>query len=269
MSENSDSIEASFIISSRAENPLYLEEAIISMLNQTADDIEIVLVLDGADAGQRAFATLAKFSDSRLRCLYSKRRRGLARSLNIAARVSRGHFLARMDDDDRSLPARIEKQISFMRRERVHIAGSYAYLINAQGERDEGVIVKANPSALDNPIGAVFKSILLHPTVMFRRDWILKNKYNKHWGRGQDRELWVRVSSSARFGCIAEPLLEYRRCAAVKGAQLSNVVSAFKLIWVHRSRFGAAFPILLALNSLRWVFYRARICLGHEGAPGN
>lgn len=253
--------DVSFIVATRAENPQYLAEAIASMLNQAVINLEIVLVVDGEDAYSRATGVLVGLEDSRLRYFVSHRNRGLARCLNIAVRLSRGKYLARMDDDDRCLPDRLVKQVQYMRNEQLQVCGTFAYAMDENGDRYAGEIIKSDPSVAFRPTGAVFGNIFLHPTVMMECSWAKKNKYDPKWGRGQDRELWVRTRSFTRFGCIQEPLLEYRRGVVLKKIQLANVISGFTLIWRYRLIFGIFVPWLLMINSLRWLVYRLRTLL--------
>ena len=55
----------------------------------------------------------------------------------------------------------------------------------------------------------IFGPVFFHPTVVYRRDWITSLRYDRAWGNGQDRELWIRGRGS-RYGNLSEPYLKYR-----------------------------------------------------------
>src|SRR6266480_6486765 len=88
-------------------------EAVESILQQTFRDFEFIIVDDGStdDTGEilHEYAQL----DKRIR-LYSQENSGLIEALNRYCRVAAGKYIARMDADDISLPARLEKQFRFM-----------------------------------------------------------------------------------------------------------------------------------------------------------
>lgn len=244
-------------MATQACNVTYFKEAVRSVLCQTRADFELLIIFDGC--GEEAVEdALADFDDPRIRTIRSVRNRGLARSLNIAVRLARAPLLARMDDDDRCLPDRLQRQFEEMKRRGCDALGANVFVIDGEGRRVDGTIMHANPGLATSPFGAVFGNLFIHPAVMMRREWALHNRYDRRWGRGQDRELWVRAAPTSVFGHLETPLLEYRRQTATKSVQMKNVQSAYKLIWKFRRRFKLYVPALLAANGVRHVIYIIR-----------
>lgn len=248
------------VISTQVLKNDYFREALFSILGQTHTDFEVVIIFDGCTR-EHALDALSAFNDPRIRPIVSATNRGLARSLNLAIRISRGKYIARMDDDDRSLPLRLERQLASMELNRFDVLGTQAHVIDATGHRQPGKFLNCNPKAALSPMSAVFDNIFIHPSVMMNRGWALKNRYDSNWGRGQDRELWVRAASHSHYGCLEEPLLEYRRPQQSKPIQLQNVRSAYYLIWRNRRDFRAWVPILIWMNVMRHALYFARSVL--------
>jgi glycosyltransferase involved in cell wall biosynthesis len=86
--------------------PDFLEQSVQSILSQTYDEIEL-LVVDkyNFNVDDSAFAVLEKFKDDhRLQLIVDNRRLGLPSSLNEGIKLSKGECIARMDCDDVSLP---------------------------------------------------------------------------------------------------------------------------------------------------------------------
>jgi len=79
----------------------YLAEAIGSVLAQTFDDFEVVVVDDGSTDGTAAL--VGAFDDARVRYLYQDHR-GISAAMNAGVRSARGDYVARLDSDDRWLP---------------------------------------------------------------------------------------------------------------------------------------------------------------------
>jgi hypothetical protein len=163
-----------------------------------------------------------------------------------------------MDDDDRCLPVRLQRQSEEMARRKCDVLGANAFIIDGEGRRVEGAILEANPNLIKSPFGAVFGNLFIHPTVIMRRKWAVQNRYDRRWGRGQDRELWVRAAQTSIYGHLETPLLEYRRQSAPKSVQMKNVQSAYRLIWKFWRRFKLYVPALLAANGVRHVVYVLR-----------
>jgi len=89
----------------------WIANAVQSLLVQTLEDIEILVVDDGSD--DRTLERLNIFSDPRLRII-SRERSGRANSLAFTCLEARGRYLANLDADDEAYPDRLEKQVSFL-----------------------------------------------------------------------------------------------------------------------------------------------------------
>ena len=86
----------------------FLARAINSALQQTYQNIEIIVINDGSsdDSWQR----IKKFRDARITVLNQKNK-GLAKTLNYGISIANGALIARQDQDDLSQPTRIEMQV--------------------------------------------------------------------------------------------------------------------------------------------------------------
>ena len=90
----------------------YLKEAVDSILTQTVKDFEFIIINDGSTYSCKEY--LESLSDPRIRIIHNEKNLGITKSLNIGLREARGKYIARMDDDDISIPIRFEKQFAFM-----------------------------------------------------------------------------------------------------------------------------------------------------------
>lgn len=90
--------------------------AVRSVLDQTLEDLEVVVVLDGPDPDARA--RLRSLEDPRLRVveLPVRSRQGAARNAGVEA--ARGSWIAFLDDDDEWLPGKLEAQLAVARSSR-------------------------------------------------------------------------------------------------------------------------------------------------------
>ena len=96
-----------------------IEESLISLLNQTYKNLEILIVDDGSTDNTEEICKKLQLSDERILLFSNKKNIGLTKSLNSLAQKASGSLIARQDADDVSLPERIEKQIQFMNKKKL------------------------------------------------------------------------------------------------------------------------------------------------------
>lgn len=185
----------------------YLHEAVESVLQQTLDDFEFIIIDDGSTDG--SVEMIRSFSDSRIVLMQNECHSGVAASLNRGLAVAKAPYIARMDADDVSMPHRLERQIAFLEANRqVGICGTWvrhfgngrSYILTYPTGSD---CVKAY-LLLGNP--------LAHPSVCMRASVLVDHglKYDESIGAAQDYEFWTRCSQVTGIDNIPEPLLRYR-----------------------------------------------------------
>jgi glycosyltransferase involved in cell wall biosynthesis len=89
----------------------YLPAAIESMLKQTFQDFEFIIVNDGSTDGTVAY--LDSLADPRIHVVH-RENGGTAAAANQGLQHCRGEYIARMDSDDISLPHRLATQVAFL-----------------------------------------------------------------------------------------------------------------------------------------------------------
>jgi glycosyltransferase involved in cell wall biosynthesis len=100
--------DVSVVIPTRSR-PALVTRAVASALAQSLEDIEVIVVIDGPDAATRA--TLATFTDTRLRVVELTERGGAPNARNVGVREARGTWVAFLDDDDEWLGQKLAVQV--------------------------------------------------------------------------------------------------------------------------------------------------------------
>lgn len=187
----------------------FLPEALASIASQTYPAIEPVLVDDGSTDGTRAI--LARFAEAHpeARVLHTNGI-GLAAALALAAREARGAYLARHDDDDRSHPERIARQMSFLEANpEVGVLGTAAHMIDGEGRR-----IGSHPVPLtSDEIRHVLRRAapFVHGSVVMRQEaYEAAGGYRGAFPASQDYDLWLRMAPRTGLANLAEPLYEWR-----------------------------------------------------------
>ncbi len=86
-----------------------VSRAIKSVLNQTYQDFEIIVVDDCSEDNTEEI--VKSFNDSRIRYIKHKKNKGGSAARNTGIKRARGKYIAFLDDDDEWLPSKLEKQI--------------------------------------------------------------------------------------------------------------------------------------------------------------
>ena len=91
----------------------YIAESIQSVLNQTYQNWELIIVDDCST--DNTDQVVAAFCDDRIRYLHNEHNSGAALTRNYALREAKGEWIAFLDSDDLWTPEKLEHQIGFMR----------------------------------------------------------------------------------------------------------------------------------------------------------
>jgi glycosyltransferase involved in cell wall biosynthesis len=154
----------------------YVAHAIRSVLEQSFEDLELVVTDDGSTDGTAE--EIARFDDPRIRFERLRVNRGIAAAMNVTVLRARGEFVAILNSDDLMLPGRLERQVAFLR-EHPSVAAVFdvPLQIGEHGEVVEGLgPVFAMPFADPQPTRyAWLRHFFLHgnclcaPSAMIRR----------------------------------------------------------------------------------------------------
>lgn len=195
----------------------YLRPAVDSILSQTFQDFELILVDDCSTDGSLAVARGYE-ADPRVRVLANAQNRGRSYADNYGAEFARGRYIAKMDADDIALPHRLRTQVDFL--EHNPSVGLTSGFMQAFGESD---IVYKYPVAADEVRSfLLFNMPVANPTVCFRR--ALLDEHGLRYDDtiqdtfGEDYEFIARAAQVVDIVNQPEILLRYRTLPqAVKG----------------------------------------------------
>ena len=206
----SNAPEVSILLGTYNPDISYLESSVKSIVNQTFTDWELLILDDGSDMDVARQIHKMKYLDPRIRCIRIKHHRGLAAVLNSGLKIARGRYIARMDDDDVSLPQRLQKETDFLKTHPAYgWVGCCALLFD-----EDGVWGKADRPQKPDEKSFLHSSPYIHPSVLFRGAVLKKNHgYNTApaCARCEDYELFMRLHAGHYRGYnLQEVLFEYR-----------------------------------------------------------
>lgn len=239
---------------------LYIEKCVRSILEQTYENLEIVIIDDcSSDSTNLIINDLSKYSNFEIRIYKNKINLGLTKSLNIAAEKAKGEWLARLDADDISKKDRIKTQVNFaIQNTQYSIIGSSCDFINEEGEYLFSKYYPTNHYQIKLALekaGAFFP----HSSVLInRRVFHELGGYNIYMKYSQDFELWLRASSKFKIFSISEPLVSIRihskRISSHNKGDSQLIYSRACLIAYWLSKDSSIKPSLIYSNKNWWTF---------------
>lgn len=188
----------------------FLQEAVDSILNQTFEDFELIIVNDASTDGTRQILAEYQSRDQRIIIDNLPIRRGVAVCRNLGNAIASGEYIAVMDADDISLPKRLEKQVSFLdQAPDIGLAGTLVEIMNENGKVKSYPQLPTESEVLQWQL--FFINPFTHSTIMMRRlPVIALGGYRENIGAAEDYDLYARASIHSKVGIVPEVLVKYR-----------------------------------------------------------
>ena len=225
----------------------YFDRAIPSILQQSFDDFEFIIVDDGSKDRTVEFLREVAARDSRVR-VFMPGRLGFAAAVNYGIAQSKGEYIARQDFDDRSYPDRLKYQVAYHdAHPDVGVAGAYYVRIDEnRGER----YVRMPPTEHRALVSAMASHIpIAHTLVAFRRRvWEEAGGYPEVPNL-VDLRFWLKVGKLGwRFATVPEVLGEHNVHAS------SFFHQSFKYVERQRDLARVQAQIVRELKLPSWMY---------------
>jgi glycosyltransferase involved in cell wall biosynthesis len=198
------------VIMSVYNNERYISRAIDSILAQSFEDFEVIIVDDASTDNTLDILTSYAQKDSRIKIIKNEKNIGLTQSLNKALQYAHGEFIARMDADDISADERFKLQIEFMKNNHnIGLLGTARFVID---EDDNILDVNIPPTQHNDICKALIKhNVFCHSSMMFRKAVFDKvGYYDERWESAQDYELAFRIARYFELANLDKPLIYWR-----------------------------------------------------------
>jgi glycosyltransferase involved in cell wall biosynthesis len=189
----------------------FAESAVRSIMTQTYTNLEILCINDCSTDNTPSILNKLALEDKRVKVINNETNLKLIKTLNKGIDLCKGEYIARMDADDISLPARFETQL------RVFEDDPSLSLVALQAKRltESGKILSVNPFFACHETGSIrfmnmIDSPIIHPSVLVRTAVIKKYKYSldDYALHNEDFDLWARMLfNGERFKVIEKPIL--------------------------------------------------------------
>ncbi len=206
----------------------FIEDCIVSVLSQSFEDFEFVIVDDGST--DDTINKIQHFNDKRIRLIHNDH--NYIESLNLSVNKSQGKYLAKMDADDIMFKDRLLIQYNYLEHNKDIdlLAGGMEFF----GEM-EGIYI---PKINDTPVSMedLFENnIIGHPTVMMRKEVLqhLPCLYEQEYAYAEDYKLWfTMLTNNLKLDNIPDILIKHRmsntQASIVKQSEQAEAIRKIK-----------------------------------------
>lgn len=190
----------------------YISKAIDSVLAQTYQEWELVVVDDGST--DRTAAIVQSYPDARIRYFYQENR-GQTASLNRGLDLVNGEYVTTLDVDDWLTEDSLQERVRFLNR---HHKYGAVYGDSNYCDADGRFLRSASDNGMGCISGDVFDILISTPfygtgaSVLIRREVIEEHKirYDESIVWCQDYDFYIRISECVPFGCVTATSVWYR-----------------------------------------------------------
>ena len=201
---------------------LFLADAIKSVIQQSFQDWELILVNDGSTDQSLRIAQDFANKDHRIRVISDGLNKKLPYRLNQIISESKYEYIARMDADDLIHPNRLKIQLDFLEKNKeFDLVSTGVVSINDKNQvkgirRVDEIYTDFSEVKRHYPI--------VHASILAKKEWYLRNKYNQDLPRTEDFELWCRSISNndLKLAVLPQALYYYREEGLITAEKLKR-----------------------------------------------
>lgn len=202
-----------------------IRQAIVSVLEQTYQNLELLVVVDGFSDNTAEIVHTLAMQDNRIKLIQNPRKRGVSYARKCALEKAAGNWVAILDSDDVWMPDKLEKQINLQKTWKADLIFTGSAFMDAEGKRMRWEL------HIPKEIGykkLLKQNLISNSSVLVKKD-LYKKFYVENDNLHEDFAVWLAITKTGihAYG-IDEPLLVYR---VAKSSKSSNKLHAAKRSW--------------------------------------
>lgn len=196
----------------------YLPYAIDSILKQSLQDFEFIIVNDGST--DDSLSIIEEYQSPKI-FVINQNNQGIVGALNVGLSLAKGKFIARMDADDISVHDRFEKQINYLESKSLDICGSQLAVMDEDGRIYRHVAMPTTAEWVAVTLACTVP--FAHGSVMMRRSFLDSKSLSYTPGLIEDYSLWCSFyEHGAQMGNVNEELYMYREHKSLSKLSISE-----------------------------------------------
>lgn len=187
----------------------FLEETITSVQKSTFKDFEVLLIDDGSTDHSRKICHRLEKRYSNVTFYPFNKNKGLGRVLNFALSNAKGRYIARINQDDRMLPFRLQTQVDYLETHPDVVALGSCIKLFANKNTSQIITFLEK----DEDIKRVWHIVspFSDPSVMYVKSVATKaGGYKQKYWPADDTHLWYRMGLLGKLANLQKPVVEVR-----------------------------------------------------------
>lgn len=210
------------IITPSFNTEIFIEETIRSVLNQTHENWEMIIVDDFSS--DKSVDIINSYKDNRIKLFVNDTNKGAAYSRNYAINQAKGKWIAFLDSDDLWHPLKLEEQVKFMKKNNYHFTYTNYFEIDEKSVPNGKQVTGPTILTKQSQYNFCYQGCL---TVMYNRE-VIGLIQIKDLSKNNDYALWLKIIKKSNCYLLDNTLASYRK----REGSISNH-SYFKLIKYH------------------------------------
>lgn len=190
----------------------FIFETIESILGQTFQDFELIIIDDKSTDGSRQIIEEFAQKDNRIKRIFHKKNLGIAKTINEGVRNSTGNYVALIASDDVWVSEKLEKQIKILEGDENLVVWCNSAIIDSKSNLTGEVSSEKYQNA--TPHGYVFEEIINSwisgSGIIMKRENIKDIQYNENLKYLNDTQFYADLAYRYLFYYMKEPLSKYR-----------------------------------------------------------
>lgn len=182
----------------------FIKDAIDSVLGQTLEEFEILLLDDGCT--DKSFEIIQSYMDTRIK--YIPCSHDFIKTLNHGIDIAEGKYIALLDHDDLMLPHRLKVQYEYMEAHPdIAVCGGYMHSFGMNSR-----LMKVPLDYVDIVTTMIIHCPMMNPTGFIRRDFLVDHhiRYSEGYFFATDFKLWADIARIGKVVNISEVFTLYR-----------------------------------------------------------
>jgi len=209
-----------------------LKRAVRSILNQTYENLEIIIVSDH----EKDISQILP-SDEKIKIINREGKEGVSSARNVGIENARGQYITFLDDDDEYLPQKVEKQVKKMETlSRRYGAVSTGGYVVKDGEVIGERLGYSNNS--EHKVRRAGKILSVTPLV---KEKVFKDvgRFDENLPSAEDLDMWYRIMKKYKIANIPKPLIRYHieGEGRISSDHRAKAIGEKKFVEKHYSRF--------------------------------
>lgn len=225
----------------------YIEKTVKSVLQQTYENLEIVMVDDCSKDNTREVLGRIAESDSRVRLFFQEKNGGAAVARNTAIKEAKGRYIAFLDSDDLWEPDKLEKQVRVLKNGNPFVFCAY----DAVNEDGNTIRNKIKVKTQVNYKDLMTKTYISTSTVIYDRE-LLGNPEMPLRRTGQDYAFWLVLLKKCDAVGIDEALVHVTQR---RGSLSKNKFHSLIDIYETQTKFENINKFVAGIHTVRYFFY--------------